>query len=124
MPPMAASFARPLTAGAFGNHHCSLLASSTLTANVTSCDTNGALDNGGTGLLTITLHNDGACTPSSITATVTSTIAECQLPQWQCDWFPDCSGIRGYERHDCGCAERSGGNLSKLTSLWRLRTPP
>ena len=63
-------------------------ASSTLTANVTSCDTNGALDNGGTGLLTITLHNDGAGTLSSITATVTSTNPNVSFPNGNAIGFP------------------------------------
>ena len=63
-------------------------ASSTLTANVTSCDTNGALDNGGTGLLTITLHNGGSSSLNSITATVTSTNPNVSFPNGNATGFP------------------------------------
>ena len=63
-------------------------ASSTLTANVTSCDTNGALENGGTGLLTITLHNDGSSSLNGITATITSTNPKVSFPNGNVIGFP------------------------------------
>jgi Bacterial Ig-like domain (group 3) len=63
-------------------------ASSTLTATVTSCDTNGALENGGTGLLNITLHNDGSTSLNGITATITSTNPKVSFPTGNVIGFP------------------------------------
>ena len=60
----------------------------TLTANVTPCDTNGALDNGETGLLTVTLHNGGPSSLTSTTATVTSTNPSVTFPGGNVISFP------------------------------------
>jgi Big-like domain-containing protein len=63
-------------------------AGATLTANVTSCDTNGALDNGGTGFLNITLHNGGSSSLSMINGTVTSTNPNVSFPNTNVITFP------------------------------------
>jgi hypothetical protein len=52
----------------------------TLTDDVASCDNDGALDNGESGHLTITLHNDGTTPLSGVTATVTSTNPSVHFP--------------------------------------------
>lgn len=54
--------------------------SSSLIDDVNSCDQDGALDNGETGHLTITLHNGGSAPLSVITATVTSSNPNVSFP--------------------------------------------
>src|SRR5262249_30297234 len=51
-----------------------------LTDDVSSCDNDGVLDNGETGTLTVTLHNDGGTALSAITATVSSTNPAASFP--------------------------------------------
>ena len=62
--------------------------SSTLVDDVNSCNHNGSLDNGETGTLAITLHNDSSATLSSITATITSTNPAVSFPDGNVVSFP------------------------------------
>jgi len=54
--------------------------SATLSDTGHSCDQDGALDNGETGPLTITLHNNGGVALSTISATITSTNPSVSFP--------------------------------------------
>jgi hypothetical protein len=61
----------------------------TLTDDVASCDNDdGSLDNGESGHLTITLHNDGSNALSAITATVSSTNLNVSFPNGNVANFP------------------------------------
>ena len=61
----------------------------TITDNGGSCDNDGALDNGETGEVTITLKNTGATDLDGITATVTSLTTGLTLPSGGALTFPD-----------------------------------
>jgi len=62
--------------------------SAALTSNVTSCNTNGALDDGGMGMLAVTLHNDGTSALNNVSATVTSTNPSITFPAGNTVNFP------------------------------------
>lgn len=64
------------------------LVGSRLTDDGTSCDTDGVLDNGETGSLTITLKNQGANNVNHVTLTVTSTNPNITFPQGNVASFP------------------------------------
>jgi|GEM_PF-1074824 len=59
-----------------------------ITDDSTSCDHDGALDNGETGHLTITLHNQGPLPLSNITATITSSNPHVTFPSGNSVGFP------------------------------------
>jgi hypothetical protein len=61
---------------------------STLTDDVTSCDHDGSLDNGETGHITITLHNDSANPLTNVTGMVTSTNPAISFPNGNSINFP------------------------------------
>lgn len=62
--------------------------SATLADDVTSCDSDGSLDNGETGNLTITLRNDGSGTLNAISATVSSSNPSVSFPNGASLSFP------------------------------------
>jgi hypothetical protein len=64
------------------------LVSAELSDDVTSCDTDGVVDNGETGLLTVTLYNQGANNVNHVTLTVTSSNANVTFPQGNVLAFP------------------------------------
>jgi hypothetical protein len=63
-----------------------------ITDDVVSCDHNGALGEGETGHLTITLHNQGSNTLSNITAIVTSSNPHVSFPSGNSVVFPPADG--------------------------------
>jgi len=64
------------------------LGSATLADNVTSCDSDGVLDNGETGQLTVTLVNQGPNNVNQGTLTVTSSNPHVSFPQGSTVQFP------------------------------------
>jgi len=67
-------------------------ANATLTDDGVSCDHDGVLDNGETGHLTITLHNDGTIALNNISATITSTNPNVTFPNGNAINFPVAAG--------------------------------
>jgi hypothetical protein len=64
------------------------LVSAKLTDSVASCDSDGVLDNGETGLLAITLHNQGPNNLNDVTLTLTSSNPHVTFPQGNVLVFP------------------------------------
>jgi hypothetical protein len=64
------------------------LVSAELSDDVTSCDNDGVVDNGETGLLTVTLHNQGANNVNHVTLNVTSSNPNVTFPQGNVLAFP------------------------------------
>lgn len=64
------------------------LAGAQLTDSVSSCDSDGVLDSGETGLLTVTLKNQGPNNVNQVTLTVTSTNPHVSFPQGNVLNFP------------------------------------
>jgi hypothetical protein len=62
--------------------------SASLTDDITTCDSDGSLDNGETGHLTITLRNDGSGTLNAISATVSSSNLSVSFPNGASLSFP------------------------------------
>ena len=63
--------------------------STTLNDSVITCDADGILDNGDTGLLTITLRNNGSATLTGTTATISSASPGVSFPQGASFSFPN-----------------------------------
>ncbi|MCU1303205.1 MAG: hypothetical protein JWQ87_3489 [Candidatus Sulfotelmatobacter sp.] len=66
-------------------------ANATLSDTGNSCDQDGVLDNGETGPLTITLHNDGGATLSAVSATITTSNPNVTFPSGNAVNFPSAS---------------------------------
>jgi hypothetical protein len=66
--------------------------SASLTDDSNSCDHDGALDNGETGHLTITLHNNGSASVDNISATITSSNPAVSFPLGNTVGFPTAAG--------------------------------
>src|SRR5262249_52761216 len=66
--------------------------SASLTDDSNSCDHDGALDNGETGHLTITLHNQGSNAVDNISATITSSNPAVTFPLGNTVSFPTAGG--------------------------------
>jgi hypothetical protein len=64
------------------------LVSATLSDDVTSCDTDGVVDNGETGNLTVTLRNQGANNVNHVTLTLTSSNPNVTFPNGNVASFP------------------------------------